>query len=207
MKRLMMISSILFLGACSTESDTVDTIDVPSVSDEGVPSVSDEDVTSVSDEGAGPTETAIGDTPRRLHSVDTDGDVSYALHQEAAGKEPSLMLQIKNNTLTPIDVSSDAVVLNRNGEYVGEAVYDPVEIAPGLETTLDMDVSSLAFDKQDDGLFYTLEIPIDDSVIHLDFYIGDALDLIAATPGWYGDEHEGMSEDDQALIDWITRHE
>lgn len=197
MKRLLMISSILLLGACSAESDTNDTIDVPIA----------EDVTSVSDEDVRTKETTIWDSPRRLHSVDTDGDVSYALHQEAAGKEPSLMLQIKNNTLTPIDVSSDAVVLNRNGEYVGEAFYDPVEIASGLETTLDMDVSSLAFDKQDDGLFYTLELPIDDSVIHLDFYIGDAVDLIAATPGWYGDENEAMSEDDQALIDWITRHE
>ena len=191
MKRLLMISSILLLGACSTESDTDDTIDVPIARDEDVRT----------------TETTIWDTPRRLRSVDTDGDVSYALHQEAAGKEPSLMLQIKNNTLTPIDVSSDAVVLNRNGEYVGEAFYDHVEIASGLETTLDMDVSSLAFDKQDDGLFYTLELPIDDSVIHLDFYIGDAVDLIAATPGWYGDENEGMSEEDQDLIDWITRHE
>ena len=198
MKRLLIISSILLLGACSTESDTDDTIDVPIASDE--------DVSSVSDEGAGTKETTIWDTPRRLRSVDTDGDVSYALHQEAAGKEPSLMLQIKNDTLTPIDVSSDAAVLNRNGEYVGEAFYDPVEIASGSETTLDMDVSSLAFDKQDDGLFYTLELPIDDSVIHLDFYIGDAVDLIAATPGWYGDENEAMSEEDQDLIDWITRH-
>ena len=197
MKRLLMISSILLLGACSTERDTVDTIEVSNT----------EDVTSVSDEGAGTTESAIGDTPRRLHSVDTDGDVSYALHQEAAGKEPALLLQIKNNALTPIDVSSDAVVLNRNGETIGEVFYDHVEIASGLETTLDMDVSSLVFDKQDDGLFYTLELPIDESVIHLDFYIGDAVDLIAATPGWYGDENEAMSEEDQDLIDWITRHE
>ena len=193
MKRLLIISSILLLGACSTETESYidDTIDVPIARGEDVRT----------------TETTIWDTPRRLRSVDTDGDVSYALHQEAAGKEPSLMLQIKNNTLTPIDVSSDAVVLNRNGETIGEAFYDHVEIASGSETTLDMDVSSLAFDKQDDGLFYTLELPIDDSVIHLDFYIGDAVDLIAATPGWYGDEHEGMSEEDQDLIDWITRHQ
>lgn len=192
MKRLLMISSILLLGACSMERSYIDdTIDVPIARGEDVRT----------------TETTIWDTPRRLRSVDTDGDVSYALHQEAAGKEPSLMLQIKNNTLAPIDVSSDAAVLNRNGETVGEALYDHVEIASGSETTLDMDVSSLAFDKQDDGLFYTLELPIDDSVIHLDFYIGDAVDLIAATPGWYGDENEAMSEEDQDLIDWIARHE
>lgn len=193
MKRLLIISSILLLGACSTETESYidDTIDVPIARGEDVRT----------------TETTIWDTPRRLRSVDTNGDVSYALHQEAAGKEPSLMLQIKNDTLAPIDVSSDAAVLNRNGETIGEAFYDHVEIASGSETTLDMDVSSLAFDKQDDGLFYTLELPIDDSAIHLDFYIGDAVDLIAATPGWYGDENEAMSEDDQALIDWIARHE
>lgn len=193
MNKLLVLSSVLLLGACT---DT--TVDAPTDSDEVTDAETELTTSSVD----------VWDSPRRLRSVYDEGDVFVALHYEAAGKEPTLTVLIKNDTSEALDLSDDMLVLNRSGEYLGTAFYDDTVVEPKASAAIDLDLSAVAFDKLDDGLFYTLKLPVNDSEIPLDFYIGDAMDLIVATHGWYEElADETVPEEEQELIDWIIRHE
>lgn len=194
MKRLFIASCVLLvLGACQSDA----------TSDTEVEDIETDD-TAVAEKSE---EVTVWNNPRRLYSLHTEGDVSVGLQREAVGKDESLILMIKNNSADTLNLSSDVTVLNRQDEHVGTIRVDDMTIEPGVDSEHRIDLSEIDFDRRLDGLFYTLKVPIEDANSYLDFYLGDALDLIAATPGWYGDEHEGLSEEDQDLIDWITRHQ
>lgn len=193
MNKLLVLSSVLLLGACT---DT--TVDAPTDSDEVTDAETELTTSSVD----------VWDSPRRLRSVYDEGDVFVALYYEAAGKEPTLTVLIKNDTSEALDLSDDMLVLNRKEEYLGKAFYDDTVVEPKASAAIELDLSAVAFDKLDDGLFYTLKLPVNGSEIPLDFYIGDAMDLIVATHGWYEElADETVPEEEQELIDWIIRHE
>lgn len=200
MKRLFIASCVLLLSGCQPDV----------TSDEAVDYIDTADSAATDDTNDG----NVWESPRRLKSIHMDDAMATALRTEVIGEHMSMTLIVRNDGLDVLNVSPDATVYSREGDEIGVVAYDKegVRLSADEETSLNMDLSALGLDEPDKqqeyGLFYTLNVQVDDTTIPLDFYIGDAVDLIAATPDWYDDLSDDMDADaDQALVDWITRHE
>lgn len=181
MKWLFAGSCLLILGGCTADETAEDTVDatVETVSTES----NDTEETN--------KELDVWNMPRLLDSVYEDENLSIALEREAIDDQNRLTVMIKNTSSEALDLSPDVMILNNDGEEMTrvetvdeDKAEDIAVIDPGEEIEKTFDISAFGLDhpeiKKEHGLLYTVGISVDNTVIPLDFYMGDAVDLVSA---------------------------